>query len=284
MKALLFLVLIAVFPLTCVARDDVRANPDATYTASAWHGSLTGSWPRAEQDAVATAKKYCASRKELYVFISEARSGAYGLSPQRVEITFQCAQDAARIAAADCNQKLKDSALDPIRDKVELQRSSADDAVPFTIATNDNYPTDAERLAIAKWATVRESCIKESEGTYALAPSATPLQSTVIAEIHSFDAASTAKISELIVDLYERKLSYSEFAAKRYEFSRDAAAAKRQFILAAQMADQEQRLQAQEMAQQEFQTKVMAWASYIQAVNSRTPQTAVTVQQSVTIR
>jgi hypothetical protein len=42
-------------------------------------------------------------------------------------------------------------------------------------------------------------------------------------------------------------------------------------------------MQQQQLAQQNFQNKIAAWSTFIQAVNARQPQTVVRVQQSVTV-
>lgn len=58
---------------------------------------------------------------------------------------------------------MQDPALDPIRNKVELYRESRDSVVPFEIAANDTFPTDAERPVIAKWANLRDQCLQMNE-------------------------------------------------------------------------------------------------------------------------
>jgi hypothetical protein len=66
-----------------------------------------------------------------------------------------------------------------------------------------------------------------------------PLQATFIEQDAAFGDEITGKVSALIVALYQRKLTYGEFAQKRYEFSRDGAAAEREFRQAALIADQQ---------------------------------------------
>jgi len=45
-------------------------------------------------------------------------------------------------------------------------------------------------------------------------------------------------VSELIVAVYQAKLTYGEFAQKRYEIARDTPAAERQYREAVLIADQ----------------------------------------------
>lgn len=264
----------------------VVETSQSVYTVSAQYGSLNGSWDRAQLEAIAKAKDFCASRKDTYSFISEQRSGVWGYSPQRSQITFSCGPNTPallQIAAAECKDLYQDSALDAIRSKVELYRDSSESPVPFAIATIDAFPTEDERVAISKWASLREECIKRSNVAFSIPPSSTPIQVTEIQQDRSFVQASAARVGDLVVALYQQKLTYGEFAKKRYEITRDAAEAERQFRLSTQIADQQQRLQAQQLAQQEFQNRLAVWSSYIQAVNARPPQTVVHVEQSVTI-
>ncbi len=83
----------------------------------------------------------------------------------------------------------------------------------------------------------------------------------------------SARVGDLIVSLYQQKLTYGEFARKRYEITRAAADAQRQFRQSVQIADQAQRLQAQQLAEQQFQSSLAAWSAYMQSVNARQPQT-----------
>jgi len=94
----------------------------------------------------------------------------------------------------------------------------------------------------------------------------------------------TGKESALIVALYQGKMTYGEFAQKRYEFARDGIAAEREFRQATLIGDQQRAVQAQQLAQQNFQNRLAVWSAYIQAVNSRPPQTNIHVEQNVTVR
>ncbi len=96
---------------------------------------------------------------------------------------------------------------------------------------------------------------------------------TEIQQDRSFGQAASAKVGDLIVALYQEKLTYGEFARKRYEITRDAADAERQYRQSTQLADQQQRMQAQQLAQQQFANSLAAWSTYMQAANARQPQT-----------
>jgi len=267
---------VALFATVTQGATAVTELPNSTYSVSASHGSITGSWERAERDAVATANEFCKARGKVFAPIGQQRSGVYGWSPQVSTVTFRCDPDTAALlqsASSKCRDQLQTPELDPIRTKVELYRESSESAVPFAIATNDAFPTQEERTAIAKWATLREDCIKQSNAAFSISSSATPLQVTQIQTDRSFEMESSARVGELIVSLYQQKLTYGEFAKKRYEITRDAAAAERQYRQSTQLVDQQQRIQVQQLAQQQFQNNLAAWTAYIQAVNARQPQT-----------
>ena len=69
-------------------------------------------------------------------------------------------------------------------------------------------------------------------------PSASAIQTTFIQQEQAFHEASTGRVSELIVAVYQAKLTYGEFAQKRYEITRDTPAAERQYREAVLIADQ----------------------------------------------
>jgi hypothetical protein len=70
------------------------------------------------------------------------------------------------------------------------------------------------------------------------------------------------------VALYQQNLTYGEFPKKRYEITRDAAAAERQYRQSTLLADQQKRMHAQQFAQPQFANNLAAWSTYMQAVNA----------------
>jgi predicted small secreted protein len=159
--------------------------------------------------------------------------------------------------------------LDPIRNKVELYKQLSEGPPPFEIASNDTFPTANERPIIAKWATIRDSCIKRQEAWLAVPTSANTQLVAVLEQEVSIFKEATANIGELIVSLYQQKLTYGEFAQKRYWISSQASAAELAYRQSVLDRDEQRRLQAQ----QQFATTLTAWGNYIQAVEARQPQT-----------
>jgi hypothetical protein len=159
--------------------------------------------------------------------------------------------------------------LDPIRNKVELYKQLAEGPPPFEIASNDTFPTDQERPLIAEWATIRDSCIKRQEAWLAVPTSANAQLVAVFQQEVSIFKEATANIGELIVSLYQQKLTYGEFAQKRYWISSQASAAELAYRQSVLDRDEQRRLQAH----QQFTNTLTAWGNYIQAVEARQPQT-----------
>lgn len=178
----------------------------------------------------------------------------------------------AGIGTADEERKsemLAATDLDPIRNKVELYKQLSDGPPPFEIASNDTFPTDPERPSIAEWATIRDSCIERQEAWLVVPTSANAQLVAVFQPEVSIFKEATANIGELIVSLYQQKLTYGEFAQKRYWISSQASAAELAYRQSVLDRDEQRRLQAY----QQFTNTLTAWGHYIQAVEARQPQT-----------
>jgi len=77
----------------CHGTTAVNDLSPTTFSVSAQYGSVSGSWDRAQREAVAKAKEFCAARRETYAFINEQRTGMFGFTPQVSTITFRCGPD-----------------------------------------------------------------------------------------------------------------------------------------------------------------------------------------------
>ena len=159
--------------------------------------------------------------------------------------------------------------LDPIRNKVEFYKQLSDGPPPFEIASNDTFPTDKERPLIAEWSAIRDSCLKRQGAFLEVPTSANAQLAGVLQQEVSIFKEATANIGELIVSLYQQKLTYGEFAQKRYWISSQASAAELAYRQSVLDRDEQRRLQAQ----QQFATTLAAWGNYIQALEARQPLT-----------
>jgi hypothetical protein len=146
---------------------------------------------------------------------------------------------AARFDAVhkQCATDLATHELDPIRDKIEFSRK-LDEAPPFEYASLDAFPTPAQRPLIAKWANLRDACMERERGVNVIPADATPLDETFIRQEKAFQTEAEAKVSELLVSLYQQKLTYGEFAQLRYEIGKAAVDADRQYREARLIQDQ----------------------------------------------
>jgi hypothetical protein len=179
-----------------------------------------------------------------------------------------------------CEADMAAPELDPLRDKVQFARKF-DSPPPFQYASLDSFPTAADRPLIAKWATLRDACMERERAINPVAPNASPLDESFVKQEMAFGLEAEAKVSELVVSLYEQKLTYGEFAQRRYAVGKAAVDASRQYREARMIQDQERQLQQQQLANQQFANSMNAWANYMQAVNARQPQTVRLSNQSV---
>ncbi|QKM44063.1 hypothetical protein HI792_15905 [Ralstonia solanacearum] len=167
---------------------------------------------------------------------------------------------------------MSSSELDPIREKIEFLRKP-EDPPPFQYSSLDAFPTAVERPLIAKWAQLRDACMVRARAIDVVPPNATPMDETFIRKSMAFVTDAEAKVGELVVALYQQKLTYGEFAQRRYAIGKAAADADRQYREAHLIQDQDHQVQAQQVANQQFANNLNAWANYMQAVNARQPQT-----------
>lgn len=177
------------------------------------------------------------------------------------------AEAAMRASREACRSEFEQPALNPIRAKVELLRVSPEAPVPFAIAANADFPTEPERAAIARWAEIRDACSRRE----AAAPEAegSALTAAQLRADRKFAADAEAQIALLVVALYQLKMSYGEFAQKRFEIGRAADAARIQYREAAQSQDWARRFQMEQAVVSRMQNNLTEWALYTQSVNAR---------------
>ena len=257
----------------CTTSGIMTTGPD-TYTLSATRCGLCAP---VTGYVTEQATAYCAAKHESLNVRNISGNNMQPMFPGSATITFSCTTPVdtppLKAAAEQCKSDFATSELDPIRNKVELYREGTSGAPPFAIASNDAFPTAAERVAISKWATLREECIRRGEELATIPPAASALQAAYIEQERSFRREVSASVGSLIVALYQDKLTYGEFALKRYEIGRDGSAAELAFRQATLEHDQQRQMQAQQLAQQEFSNRLATWNAYMQAVNARQPQT-----------
>ena len=264
----------------CVSNPGVVELSPGTYMLSRVdHGGIFGNEATLQANVINEANAFAKSKGKVALAVSTHLDPMWPGHFASFQYQFRLVDPSDQVEHSpqaiglECKDQLRISELDPIRFKVELSRNAWDDAVPFAIATNDTFPSQEEKAAISKWATLREQCVARQNAAFSLSPSATPLQVTQIQQDRSYFQSAAAEVGDLMVALFQQKLTYGEFARKRYEITRDAAEVERQYRESRQLADQQQQNQMQQLAQQQYAIRLAAWATYMQAVNARQPQT-----------
>jgi hypothetical protein len=168
-----------------------------------------------------------------------------------------------------CVDDLAARDLESIRAKADLFRMAADGPPPFRIALNDTFATDSERVEIAKWLRIRDFCRKRFAIPRTLPAGGNAIEAASLQQMFALAKIFQSNINQLIRALYYQELTYGEFARKRYEFARDAAALSSAMREAGQGEDQAQlRHNLQDLWYLRF-----SWNAYLRRVNARQPGT-----------
>lgn len=272
--------------LVACGTSEVLKNPNTqTLSVTSKQGLINGGWDTAQKEATEKAISYCASMGQKYYYIGEQRSGTPGFTLLASTITFNCGADTAGIRKDiqnSCKADMNNPELDIIRNKVELFRLVTDNPPSFDLTTNNSYPTAKEKVAIAKWAKLREDCsAKDNDAINANAqPPANEMQRVFFEKETAFRKQMNAQIGSLIVALYQGKITYGEFAQKRYEMVSAILSTETDYRSAMLMQDRDAQMKAQQIAIQQQQNNIMAWGTYMQTVNARQP----VIQQPTTTR
>jgi predicted aspartyl protease len=120
-------------------------------------------------------------------------------------------------------QMLTDSQLDPVRTKVQLFRSLIAGAPPPEILVNNSKPTQDEKTAIARWASLSDDCAQEAMH-YLLGLSLPPNDIAARDKLVLVLRQATQQRGLLTAALYAGKLTYSEFAVQRMKLGDQAVA------------------------------------------------------------
>jgi hypothetical protein len=168
-----------------------------------------------------------------------------------------------------CVDDLAARDLESIRAKADLFRMAADGPPPFRIALNDTFATDSERVEIAKWLRIRDFCRKRFAIPRTLPAAGSAIEAASLQQMFALSKIFQSSVNQLIRALYSQELTYGEFARKRYEFARDAAALSSAMREAGLGEDQAQlRHNLQNLWYLRF-----SWNTYLRRVNARQPGT-----------
>jgi hypothetical protein len=181
---------------------------------------------------------------------------------------------AFKAAREECKASMASPELDPIRHKVELMRDIGGQPLPFEIATNNNFPSAEDRPVIAKWASLRDECIRRLDEVQLVPPGANATQTAMLNQLRAFSHQAVSDVTDLTICLYQQKLTYAEFGRKINEIGKADAA----FTLATQQASAtgnslQQQLQDLQTAQQQFTDTLDGFSKYVRTVSARKPKT-----------
>jgi hypothetical protein len=139
-----------------------------------------------------------------------------------------------------CNARMAIPELDPIRKRVLLTSPAV--STPVSILSNHDLPTPAEQTAIEKWSELRDQCEAEFR-EFIHSPRALPRRTAFErGQIGlTFDEGLTF-IRGLVLALYERRLDYGHFTARRAAASIEIQRAEQQTREAIMIADPQRRL------------------------------------------
>jgi hypothetical protein len=179
------------------------------------------------------------------------------------------ASAAARLSIEHCVDDLAARDLDSIRSKADLSRTAADGPPPFRIALNDTFATDSERADIAKWFRIRNLCHRRIAIPRSIPPPESAIEAASLQQVSALSRIFQSSVGRLIVALYCQELTYGEFARKRYEFTRDAAALSSAIDDAGLDADQTKLRQTL----RQLRYLRISWNTYLSRLNARPPGT-----------
>jgi hypothetical protein len=172
-------------------------------------------------------------------------------------------------AIEQCADGLASRDLDSIRSKADFSRIADDGPPPFRIALNDTFATDAERVEIARWLKILNTCRRRFAPARTVPEPVDAIEAASVQQKFFLSKIYQSSVSQLIRALYYQELTYGEFARSRYEFTREAAALRSDMDAAAQDADQTRLRQTlRQLLYLRF-----SWNIYLRRVNTRQPGT-----------
>src|SRR5450631_2851158 len=194
---------------------------------------------------------------------------AAGFPETPAEEEIHVASAAMQVSIEQCIVDFAVHDLDSIRSKADVSRMPADGPPPFRIALNDSFATESERTDIVKWIGIRNQCRRRFASPRNVPASANATEAASLQQMFALSRIFQSSVGQLIRALYYQELTYGEFARKRYEFTR-AAAALNSAINEAGLDDDQTGL-GQTLRQLLYLR--LSWNTYLRRVNARQPGT-----------
>lgn len=267
--------IVAATALAGCGTTNVVSVGSSTFQVASSHGSLDGSFAKSEEQAHKKAEGFCAQKGQIANVLTDRETGVPGWSPQTATLTFTCAPNPQEVLGrirSYCEKLMRAPGLDPIRGKVDLLREPEQEP-SFDVAISDSYPTAAERHAIRLWGELRQKCISFEQKAIPAPTNLPPLELANAQQDRSYFTDMQEQVSDLVVLLYQGKLTYGQFAKKRYEVGRQAMQAERAFRAATLSKDRDASIHAQQLAAEQERNRIAAWQTYVQQVQAFKPAT-----------
>jgi hypothetical protein len=223
-----------------------------------WHARKTSAFARLAIAAAALAG-CSANTRQADTSVASTPPQIDAQTPQSPSVPVRPPDDLqGRILGRDCTAQLASHALDPIRTKVELERSFSD-PLPPNILADQTVATPAEKIAIAKWATHRDRCWQRIEESWLDMPPASADETQFRAKYFSFESDLARQVGVLIAALYADKLTYSEFAQQRADTSIRTAQEIRAWLQARGNHDEQRRTEQERAVVLRYQAWFQGW-------------------------
>jgi hypothetical protein len=175
-----------------------------------------------------------------------------------LELDLKSADDA-------CLSALSAPALNPIREKVTLFRSTKDGPPPASMTRSVSLPTDDELRAIFEWRLMRTDCERRQDAAFHVPTSASPrLAELMNYDVEGFRAVRSA-VDRYIAFLGERKVPYGEFEQKHYVLVHTAGEIEQLLRHGYRHHDQAE----EDAAKSRFAALLQNWNVYLASVASR---------------
>jgi len=161
--------------------------------------------------------------------------------------------------------------LNEIRNKIEILHDPLA-PVPHTYASLDAFPTNADVPLIMKWNELRDACIKQEHEIDLSSPDLTPAEQSVVLQRAAFGSVGEVKVRQLTVALSQQKLTYGEFAQRRYQIGATEDNAALQAAATLNIRDQSSQILEQGRVTQRFTAEIGKVDDYLHSVDARQPR------------
>ncbi|HIH2747881.1 EsaB/YukD family protein [Burkholderia aenigmatica] len=171
-----------------------------------------------------------------------------------------------------CAAAMSAPELNPIRDKIEIFHDPST-PTPYTYAALDLFPARADLPLIAKWIALRDACVKHEHEIDLTSPALTPMAQSMVLQRAEFNGIAEAKIRRLAIGLSQRKLTYGEFAQRRYQINSAAENAAQRVAATLSARDPGSQFLEQRRIERRFSAEVDTFERYLHSVDARQPGT-----------